>query len=185
MYFFTALLLAVFMVILFAVLTALILFVIFPLKAAFSFSSELQQDFHIVTTWLGPLLKALIYKQGEESLITIYLFNQKVLTKNLIRQTKKYSDTLDLIKTINPEHIKLQSSYGFEDPSITGMVCGTFDMISQYINLDDLYNNPDFNAESDYFNISAEAEIYLLPTLLRLIKTKKIHSVLHPVQGNK
>lgn len=65
------------------------------------------------------------------------------------------------------------------------MICGSFDILSQYIVLDTLYNNPDFYAESDYFNISAEAEIHLLSSLLRMIKTKKSYFSMHPVHENK
>jgi hypothetical protein len=182
---FIVLLLVIISLVLILMLTILILFAFYPLKASFSFNSELQQDFHLIVTWLSSSFKAIVYRSDDENLITIYLFDKKLFTKPLKKHAKRYTNILDLIKTIRPEHIKLQSSYGFEDPSVTGMICGTFDILSQYIVLDDLYNNPDFYTQFDYFKISAEAEIDLFSTLIRILKTKKFHSFMASAHGNK
>lgn len=184
MNFFMIILLIILSLILLITLTLLILFAFHSLKVSFSFNSELQQDFHLIMTWLNSFFKAVVYKSNDENLITIYLFKKKVFTKPLKQQTKNQGNVLHMIKTISLEHIKLQSSYGFEDPSITGMICGTLDMLSHYIDLDNLYNNPDFNTTADYFKISAEAEIDLFSTLIEMIKAKKFHSFMSPDHEN-
>jgi hypothetical protein len=185
MNFISTLLLILLSIILFAALIVLIFLAIFPLKAAVSFNSELQQDFHLILTWISPLFKAVIHKNEDENLITIYLFNKRTFTRNLKIQKEQHTNFVDLIKTIRPAHIMLRSSYGFQDPSVTGMVCGAFDMLSQYMELEYLYNNPDFYTAYDYFSINAEAEIHLLSSLSGIIKAKKLHFPMNLVHGNK
>ena len=107
---------------------------IVPLSVTSSFDSEKLEDFQLILLWLKPLIKGIIKRDGDKIVLTLYLFDKKVLIKNLTSNKPKDTNTdkLRLVKAIKFLNIRLQTSYGFEDPSITGMVCGAIDIISEY-----------------------------------------------------
>ena len=140
-------LLTIFTVLLFLVFLFIILLSIFPVKVAASFNSEQYTNIHILLSWLNPLLKALLSKQDNKVTLTVYLFGNSILEKNLnfmdneaMRlKEKKRSYYIDMAKSLKINHAKLYSSYGFSDPAITGIICGLMDFITQYINIQYLF----------------------------------------------
>ena len=173
-------LLTIFTVLLFLVFLFIILLSIFPVKVAASFNSEQYTNIHILLSWLNPLLKALLSKQDNKVTLTVYLFGNSILEKNLnfmdneaMRlKEKKRSYYIDMAKSLKINHAKLYSSYGFSDPAITGIICGLMDFITQYINIQYLYNNADFFTDHSYFNVNAEADINVMVSLIRILKRK-------------
>jgi hypothetical protein len=156
------------------VLLIIIFLSIFPLNAMFSFNSEQLINFHLTLTWLKPLIKGIIKRHGNNTIITVYLLNRKVLVKNFSTNKSNGDDNkLGLIKSIKFVSITLQTSYGFEDPSITGMVCGAINMISEYIDSNDSVNNPDFSTDYDYFNFNVAVKVNVLVSFLNILKSKK------------
>jgi hypothetical protein len=144
-------------------------------------------------SWLNPVSKALILKQDKGITITLFLFGKKILekplkstedeNKGLKEKDPKYY--IDMAKTLKINHAKLYSSYGFLNPAITGVVCGLIDFISQYIDLQYLYNNADFFTEKSYFNVNVEAEINILVSVIRILKRKTAYFNTHQLSGNR
>jgi hypothetical protein len=166
-------------------LLIILLAAIFPLRAALSFNSEIQPDFHLLITWLHPLIKAYIVRSDGGILLTVHSFNKKIYTKNLKEGKGGIKDKLNIIKIIKPKHLKLQASYGFEDPSITGLMCGALDMISEFADVEVSHHNPDFSMDSSYANLTAEADINLLKAMLKLQQNRKLKNTMRPLHGHK
>lgn len=53
------------------------------------------------------------------------------------------------------------------------MICGVIDLISNYIDLNEQFNNPNFSTEYNYFNINVVAKINVISTLFNLLKLNK------------
>ena len=163
-------------VILILLVLLLILLFIFPIKAVFSFNSEQMPDYYLMATWLNPLLKGIVTNENGKRILTVYLFNMKIVTRDMkSKQDEKHKkgNKLEMLRAIDFKHVNMQTSYSFVDPSLTGIICGIADFISEYIELDSFSNIPSFDMESDYFNISISAEVYAIISLVRLIKLRQ------------
>lgn len=182
-------------------LTFLILFIflvivllsIYSVKVAAVFNSEQQSDAHLVISWIDPFLKVFITRQHDETNLTINLFSKRVLLRKLklkenvsfILKRKKYMDYINLAKHLRIINAKLCASYGFLDPAATGVLCGVINLISQYINIDELYNNADFITDRSYFYISAEAEVNAAVSLIRILGRNMPYLNTHALGGNR
>lgn len=169
------------------ILAALLITV--PLKVSFAFSSQECTNFNIITTWLKPLLKLVIVKTDKQMFYTLYLLNKKVLTKNLTNKTlnhaKDYIEKIQLTRNLKPHSIDIEASYGFKDPSITGMICGAINLASTYFGINVIYNNPDFNMNYDYFNITGTAQISAISIITTFFKLRKLNLAMQPLNANK
>jgi hypothetical protein len=74
--------------------------------------------------------------------------------KNLILELFKYFK--DIINIVKPKYFRISGVYGFEDPSLTGMLLGIISMIKGAVPNAQIYINPVFEEET----INIEAEIY-------------------------
>lgn len=177
----------IFAALLFIILLIVIMLAVFRLKVQFNFNSEGHPNFELIISWLNPLIKGIVTMDGSKPVIKLYLFDKKILTKHVRakgQNKKNYANKLNLFKVIKPEYFYLETSYGFDDPAVTGMIYGAIDLISVYIGLTDLYNNPDFSTSSTYINISALVELNMLSTLISLLKQKISNSRLNLVNQN-
>lgn len=162
------------------ILILILLLSIYPVKIAGTFDSELQPDIHITMSWLNPFLEGVITRHNGQTVITIRLFNKKVLVRNLaikkvigFRQAiQNYMDYVDILRTLKINRTKLYASYGFLNPAFTGMLCGVINLISQYIKIDELYNNGDFFTDRNYFNINVEAEIDAAASVIMILRNR-------------
>jgi hypothetical protein len=170
------------------ILLIAILLSTYSLKIDFSFDSKQLNDFKLTLSWLKPFIKGFVKTDENKLVLSVYLFNRKILTKNLTsNKPNKPSNfnNLKLIRSIKFVNLTLKTSYGFEDPSITGMLCGAINILSEYIDINNSCNNPDFSTDFDHFDIYILAEINLLVTLLNLIKLKKPSLVMQKLHVSK
>ena len=145
----------------------------FPLKIIFKYNLEQLTNFHLMLSWLRPLIKGIIKRDENKIILTVYLFNKKILTKDLTKHKAKGTNNLRLVKSIKFDYVNLQTSYGFEDPSITGMICGAISLITEYVDLNNSCNNSNFSTNYDYFNINVVAKVNVVLSTLNLLKLKK------------
>jgi hypothetical protein len=172
--------LAVFLILV-LLLILVILLSVYPLRVAGAFNSGQQPDFNLMFSWLNPFIKGFITRHGNQITLTINLFSRKLLVKSYLTENdtlklkgRNYRDYINIFKALEISNAKLYSSYGFLNPATTGVLCGTINLISQYINLDEFYNNADFFADHSYFNISAETDVNVLVSITRIL-TRKLH----------
>jgi hypothetical protein len=172
--------LAVFLILIFLLILIMLLSV-YPLRIAGTFNSEQQPDFNLMFSWINPFMKGFIIRHDNQITLTINLFSRKLLVKSYVTENntlklkgRNYRDYINILKALEISNAKLYSCYGFINPATTGVLCGTINLISQYINLDEFYNNADFFTDHSYFNISAETDVNILASITRLIR-RKIH----------
>jgi hypothetical protein len=171
-------------------LVLIILAAIFPVKVTAAFISEQQPDIHLIASWLNPLLKIVVTRLEGHTLLTVQLFNRKVYSKdfskdasNLKIKTIHITDYINKLKAFKIKGIKLFATYGFIDPSVTGMLFGIIDIVTQAIGFEEYYNNADFAADSSYFNITAEAKVNAAASILQLFHNKLFYSHNNTLNG--
>jgi hypothetical protein len=135
-----------------ALFIVLLLYTI-PLKVLFNINSAELSEFHFQTFWLRPVLKGVIREEHKKMVLKVYLLNNKIFTKHLQdkNSSKSFLDKINFLRELHPDFEKLETSYGFEDPSITGMVYGAINLLSPYVKSETFYNNADFSMLQNYF----------------------------------
>lgn len=142
-------------ILLIVILVIIALLAIVPLKVSINIDSKKLPNYNFVMSWMNPLLKGRVTEERKEMLLKLYLINNKIYSKSLLNNgalnSRNISNKINFIKSLNPDFQKLEASYGFEDPSITGMLYGAISLFSQNIKAVDFYNNPDFNMLENHF----------------------------------
>lgn len=174
----------IFSIFLFLILLIFELLAIIPLKVKIIVNSEDLPNFCFKSSWLSPFFKGIVTRENNSMFLSVYLFNAKVLKKELKNNSTGYIDKLNFIKDLKVNFIDVKISYGFEDPSITGMLCGAIDLVSSYINLNTLYNDFDFYTDYDHFNLNVLANINMINLLVTIFKYNKKAKV-NPLYGAK
>ncbi|MDP4146193.1 MAG: DUF2953 domain-containing protein [Bacillota bacterium] len=95
-------------------------------------------------------------KEDKESLKEVF---KRDFFKNIFRYVK------DIINIIRPKYVSIKGIYGFEDPSITGMLCGIVPLISPLIKRGGIKLQPVFEDEI----MDIEAEVYGRITIILLV----------------
>lgn len=157
-----------------------VLLILVPIKAFFNFNFEEPKNFQLIIRWMNALLKSTINKNDDTTTINVYVFNLKILSKSLKGKNGSFSSYFKLLKSLNPSFLKINASYGFVDPSITGMVFGAAELVCDHIQGVELSNNADFNTDYDYGKVYAMGTFRSIPTLKTLINYKN-QSSLSPV----
>jgi len=159
------------MTLLFIFLMLLLLFIVLLFTVAsrinLSYDSA-KSDMHLTLKWLHPLLRSVIVKEGSRLLIRVYLLNKRILTKLII--PKQYTGRKgNILRSLKPTEIHVNTQYGFRDPFVTGLACSAVSAVSQFFNVESLHQKPDFLANSDYVNLDATAKLNLGYSLMKLI----------------
>ncbi len=139
-------------------------------KVRIVFDTE-QNDMHLTLLWLYPFIKVIGTMENTRPVLNLYLFKKHLFSKALkFKKTANRIKKTDLIKIIKPKEVSINTSYGFKNPSTTGITCGAVNAASQFINIDSLNNIPDFMAINDYIYLDAEASVNLGASLANLLK---------------
>ncbi|MFD3156797.1 DUF2953 domain-containing protein [Haloimpatiens sp. FM7330] len=155
-------------------LIILILIAVVPLKIMFN--SDKNLDFHILVTWLNPLFKANIQNKNTIIFLSIYLFNKKISSKPIKAKNKKTKklnnkNKLYYLQQIKPYYLNIDTSYGFRDPSTTGILYGIINSLTELIDLRNIQNNPNFVTENDYFNVNGIIKLNIASTIIKLLSS--------------
>jgi len=159
------------MTILFAllILAALLVILLFTVKSKVDFVFDTTaSDMHVTLFWLYPLLKSVIRRENNMLVADIYLLNRRFLTKRINQKLPSTGNT-NILKSINPTDIHVDTRYGFRDPFVTGLATSAITMASEYFNVESLNQRPDFLAINDYISLDATARLNLGRSLLKLI----------------
>lgn len=141
------------------------------LKVAFTLDTK-RENMLLTLLWLYPFLKVTAESDAAAPQLSVYLFNKKVYGKTVsIKKTSK-ANKAGLIKSVCPSDMHLDVSYGFRDPSITGITCGAIHAASGLINFASIEQNPDFVTDSDYIYMNATAKVNIGNTFLQFLKSK-------------
>lgn len=175
--------------------TLLLLILPFEYKFNTIFNEKIKVDSNIL--FLKKFLKVTVTYENKEPLLSITIMGLRIVRKKLITPVKKrkvndrkkrkstfnikdyiekdfLNDLIiyfkDIINIIKPKRIKMSGTYGFEDPSFTGITCGIIPLISNLIPNSDINLQPVFDDEI----IDIYCEIYgKISLLIATIKTIK------------
>jgi hypothetical protein len=159
------------MVLLLILLTIVLLLVVllFTVKSKVDFIFDsTNSDMHATLFWLYPLLRSVIARENNGLILTVYLLNKKILTKQMKRK-QNMSGNGNILKSLNPTDIHVDTQYGFRDPFVTGLACSAITLASEFFNVESLHQKPDFLAINDYINLDATARLNLGHSLMKLI----------------
>lgn len=180
---FLIIILKILLILMLILLSILALIIFVPFKYLLKGKIDGSIGGSIETIWLFGLVKFLVYKYEDKPEIRIVICGLKVFSKKLIEdnetkekksdkkeKSKKKSkskrsfgkDLLleffkyfkDIINIVKPKHFKISGVYGFEDPSLTGMLLGIISIIKGAVPKAQIYVDPDF--EEELMNIDAE-----------------------------
>lgn len=141
---------------------------------------------HAEARWIFGLVKVIVYKYEDEPQIKIIIcglniYSRKLIGENNEKKGKEASKKIrkkkeskskrnigrnllmeffkyfkDIINIVKPKHFRISGQYGFEDPSLTGMLLGIISAINGVVPKAKIDVNPDFEEET----INLEVEIY-------------------------
>jgi hypothetical protein len=86
-----------------------------------------------------------------------------------------------VLNIVKPKYLHLYGTYGFDDPSLTGMACGVTGMINNIIPHARLHLNPDFTQEILDLDLRAEGSMVvgnLAYQTIRTVLKKPIRKIL-------
>ncbi|HYE82009.1 MAG TPA: hypothetical protein VEG39_07575 [Clostridia bacterium] len=159
------------MTLLLVLLTVVLLFIVllFAVKSRINlvFDSA-NSDMHLTLFWLYPLLKSEIARKDGGFVMTLYLLNKRILTRQIKRKLG-VSGNKGVLRSLRPTDIHVDTRFGFRDPFVTGLACSAVTMISEFLNVESLHQKPDFLAINDYISLDATAKLNLGRSLAKLI----------------
>lgn len=155
------------------VILIIMLFFIISMRVIFTFSSN-EARATLTLLWLYPFFKAAMIFEASSPILTVSLFNNKVYTRtlNLGKQQQNMVGLrrMKLVRAVSLSNIDVDTSYGFVDPSATGIACGIINIITQFVDVDSLYQQPNFTTDNDYIDVHATANLNIGLTLVNLIR---------------
>jgi hypothetical protein len=167
-------LLVLFLLITTVILTiAIIALTLIPIKAFLSLNLEKQLELDLTIEWSKPVFRCLIGKSNHITFLTVYLFNIRILNKTITKDYKNLLNNMKFLKTLDPLYLKIDASYGFVDPSITGMICGVIALLTQSTKISHLNNNANFNSDNDYAKIEAMGVFNAISTLSKALNFRR------------
>lgn len=126
-----------------------------------------SSDIHATLFWLYPMVKSVVQKTGNRFVLTVYLFNKRVLCREIDQSEKPSGSTA--IGRLKPTDIHVETNYGFRDPFVTGLAISAVTLVCEFFKVESLLQKPDFLAANDYFNLNVTARLNLGQSLLKLI----------------
>ncbi|EPR07999.1 hypothetical protein [Ruminiclostridium papyrosolvens] len=151
----------------------IILLFIIPLKTDFVLDTD-NSILQATALWLHPFIMARITLENSNPILNIHVFGKHVLKRTLKKKSGK-GHSMDYLRAIEPEDIKVSTHYGFSNPFDTGITCGAVNMVSQLINISTFENEPDFLADKDYVYLNASAKMYMGPAIMKIFKIRRLY----------
>lgn len=132
-----------------------------------------REDVHAKTQGARAKRRALRKKAGSKRKLTDFL------QREFLRDVGSFLKSM--VRMVKPRHLELRGTYGFEDPSWTGILCGILPMVSLIVPFSDIALEPEFEEET--IDVTAHIDgkvvpVALLARVLRLILRKSIRRVL-------
>ncbi|MBC2580498.1 DUF2953 domain-containing protein [Clostridium sp. DJ247] len=97
-----------------------------------------------------------------------YYTFKKYFDKKFLCYTISYLKSI--LSIIKPYYIKIDGTYGLEDPSTTGMLCAFISILSQITPSTEINLNPNFDEEVLNIKLIVYGKIFLLLLLIKTLR---------------
>jgi hypothetical protein len=140
-----------------------------------------QDQISIKLNWIESLLTAKVQINPGASVLSIFLFKNRIYSKPLHPKKQKKRNKLtfvDYLYSLSLQKMYASIYYGFKDPFDTGITSGILQFIEQTFQGVLIKQYPDFIPGKEYIIINAGAELNLGKTMIAMMndKQKKIRS---------
>lgn len=152
-------------------LFVVLLFFTIVLKIAFTLDTK-KENVRLVLLWLYPFIKIIAEGGISAPQLSVYLFKKKVYSGKINTAKTTGSKSTDFIKASNPSDIQMYIDYGFRDPFVTGVACGSISAASELANFVEIRQHPDFISDEDYICLNATACVNVGNTIVNYLKAK-------------
>lgn len=153
----------------------LLLLLFIPLNISLYINSEQIDNSYIDFSWLYPFLNIRLIVNEGDIFIKIYIFKKSFKIKQIqfstIKSNYTIKDRVNILKSLNLDYLYLDTYYGFNDPLITGILCGFINLIPNYLDKNKIYNNPNFMVDTSYFTAKAFAKINIFYAIIKILKS--------------
>ena len=199
------------LVLLLVIIIASITLLMIPFKYEISTELKTKVKFKIDILWLFNWFMISLINNTHNLSLSLFILNNQVYTKQIEKINNKKSIIKiveknktdyryilknhfnkilfnllityfkDIFIIIKPSSVKIQGTYTFEDPSITGILCGFVSLITETIPLNSINLYPSFNDELTHINTNISGQITLsIITLktLKLLLVKEVRKIL-------
>jgi len=114
------------------------------------------------------------YIKDNVPVYSVHIFKARVLKGELVRDTgtKKNFSLSRLLKSVEFSGVNISAAYGLNDPYKTGVLYGSLCAAGAGTGVESLHLSPDFIADREYIDFSADANLYLGQTIINFIKNK-------------
>lgn len=176
------------LLILFFILLFILLLIMFiPFKYFFYGRIDDSIKGKVEIGWTFGLVKMVIYKDEKNPVLRVTIFggtffNRKLINSNNVKKQNKskkifkirkigkelleegFKYVIAIFNDIKPKELKITGIYGFDDPSMTGMILGLINMIkgikpNLQINLEPLFTEKIINIEAQ---ICGDIKVYII-----------------------
>jgi hypothetical protein len=151
----------------------LILFILIGLLFAAAIEIKLLFDtkqglYDVSFKWLYPFLEIEYEIDEATPMITVFLFEKKIY-RHAVKFKKKKNK--GLIKSVDISDVNITTSYGFNNPAFTGVICGLMNIAKSFIDTKTT-QYPDFATTDSYIITNASAKVNAGNTMVNIIKKK-------------
>lgn len=156
------------------IIAATLVFLLYTINARVVFSYDMSDmKMNASLFWLYPLFKAELTANNAKPVLQMYLFQKRIYQTDMEnakhKENKSKMNKIELIRSAAVSNVDVEVSYGFFSPFATGIVCGTLDILTQYVAIDTFNQRPDFTADDGHLAIDASAELNVGRTLQNLM----------------
>lgn len=157
--------------ILFILLLVLFLAFTIAFKIAFTLDTK-KENVKLVLLWMYPFMKIVAEGNAATPQLSLYFFRKKVYSKQ-IHMGKKLDNghRAGIIKAASPSDIDIDIDYGFRDPFVTGVTCGSIGAASEMADIS-IRQYPDFITDVDYIYLNATANVNAGRTMLNYFRAR-------------
>lgn len=150
--------------------------------------------------WIFGLVKVIVYKYEDEPQIKISICGLNVYSRKLIEESNEkkvekaskkkrkkkefkskrnigrnllvefFNYFKDIINIVKPKHFRISGAYGFEDPSLTGILLGIISAIKGVVPKAKIDVGPDFEEETINIQVEIYGDIKVYEICYRTIK---------------
>jgi|GEM_PF-826237 len=139
-----------------------------PVKLEFRFSSG-EMDLRLRASWLG-FVKLRAERMNSRTHITVHIFGLKIYS-GFIKKTGKGFNT-DMIRVISLSNTELKTSYGLNEPHISGILFGALSAIGSVARIERFEQRTEFVTADEYFEMEGNSELNIGKTITNYLRLK-------------